>query len=76
MKANTESLEAGVHMIHLMTANISNLKPRDATKNKSIVNARNRTYQTHCRATLIHPKKVIIKARDEIRRRALGKKTQ
>ena len=58
-------------MIRQMTANTENLKARDAIKRKRVGNARNRIHQTHCRATLIRPSKLIIKSKDSIRRRAI-----
>ena len=62
-------------MISPMTANTENLKAKDPIKIKIIRNARNRTRQTHPRATMIRPTKVIIKARDYLRRRAIRKGT-
>ena len=47
----------------------SKIKKRDDIK--TVGNARNRTRQTHCRATLIHLMKVPIHVRDAIRRRAI-----
>ena len=54
-----------------MTENTTNIKARDAIQRKSIRNSRNRTCQTHRRETLISLKKVIIKARDTLIRRAI-----
>ena len=59
-------------LIPTMTENTANLKSRDAIKRKSTRNTQNRTRQTHRRATLIRPTKVIIKSRYSIRRRAIG----
>ena len=57
-----------------MTANTENPKARDAIKIKSVRNASNKTRHTHCQATLIRLTKVIIRARDAIRRTATGKR--
>ena len=62
-------------MIRPMTANTENLKARDAIKRKSFGNAGNRNRQTHCRGTLIDWTEVIMKARYEIRRRYIVKRT-
>ena len=50
-------------MIRPMKSNTANLKARYAIKIKIVGNTRNRTRQTHCRATIICPTKVGIKAR-------------
>ena len=56
-----------------MTENIENLKARNKIKRKSVENALNRTCQNHRRANLICMTKVIIKTRNTIIRRAIGK---
>ena len=48
-------------------------KSKRRNKKKITGNAQNRTRQTHCRVTLIRLTKIIIKARDAIRRRDIGK---
>ena len=63
MTENTENLKAKANLIRPMTANTENLKSRDAIKIKVVGNAWNSNRQTHRRATLIRPAKVIIKAR-------------
>ena len=63
------------NMILPMTANTANQISNDAIKDKITGNARNRTRQTHRRATLICLAKVIIKARDAISRRDIVKGT-
>ena len=63
------------NLILMMTANTENQKANNAIKIKSIGNARHRTCQTRCWATLISPTKVIIKAIDAIIRRDIGKGT-
>ena len=62
-------------MILPMTANIENLRERDAIKIKSVGNAQNRTRETHRRATLIRPTKATIDVRYAIKIRATGKRT-
>ena len=62
-------------MIPPMTENIGNLKARYAIKRKIIENERNRTRQTRHQVTMISPTKVIIKARDAIRIKAIVKGT-
>ena len=54
-------------------ANKANKKSNEVIKIKSITNEQKNTRQTHSRATLIRPTKVIIKSRDAIKRIAFGK---
>ena len=58
-----------------MTAKTENLKEIDEIKRKDVGNARNRTHQNICRATLILPMKVTINVRDSIIRRVIGIRT-
>ena len=57
-----------------MTENIANKKGNDVIERKSTGNARNRTHQTYIQATLISSTKAIIKSRDAIKRRSIGKR--
>ena len=59
-------------MIRLMRENTENQKANYVLK-KNIRNARIRIHQTHCQGTMISPRKVIVKARDIIKRQAIGK---
>ena len=68
------------NLIILMTENVktkeankANKKSNEVIKIKSITNEQKNTRQTHSRATLIRPTKVIIKSRDAIKRIAFGK---
>ena len=56
------------NLIHPMTSNIENQKSNDVMERKSIGNARNRSRQTHRRATLIRLTKFIIKSRFDKRK--------
>ena len=62
------------NLIFPMKSNTANINARDAVKRKISMSAQNKNCQTHHRATLISPTKVIIKARDTIRRRAMRKR--
>ena len=64
------------NLIRLITANIENQKTKDAIKRKIIRNATNRTRQTHCRATQICLMKAVIKARDAINSKYIGKRNR
>ena len=63
-----------VNIIFTMTENTADLRARDRTKIKSVINAQNRTRHTHCRATMIRPKKVTIDARDTIKTKTIGER--
>ena len=56
-----------------MTENIENQKAKDAIKRKIIKNAQNGSCHNHRQATMICLTKVIIKSRDAIKIRAIGK---
>ena len=61
-------------MIRLMTENTENQKSNDLIKIKHIGSSQNRTRQTYHRVNMICLTKLIIKARDKIKRRAIGKR--
>ena len=75
MIANAANIEARANPIQMMISNTENPKARNSIIIKSFVNARNRTGQTHCPATLVRPTKLTINVRDTIRRRATRKRT-
>ena len=74
MTENTANLKARANMIFLMIENIATTKSRNVIKRKSVGSARNRTCQNHCRAPMICPKEVVIKARYAMITRSLGKR--
>ena len=58
-----------------MTANVENQKANNTIGRKTIGNVKNRTPHTLSQATLIRPAKAIIRARDTIKRKSIGKNT-